>query len=279
MARSTAARAEARFKQLCCLGLGGEAVITALIYELHAIIPFFSASFSFADERGALANVCFDNPDIASITPLYLQVFLNKRDRELPGNSYADAMRWQFGVHDLAKAVTIDPATFHRSDMYNLIYRRIGYELDFLRLVVRERGRGRGMLTLYRSPGTRPWSSEDKRQLAALESFFVHALTSDSKDDVPLIDSGRSGLIVADPNGKPLFFSPEGERLLLLAAHSRIAADTAFSAAITLPHACRPPLPKSVPHIFGRRGRFSAGLSLQEPLGWIHVPGAMAERN
>src|SRR5262249_16218241 len=38
MAKSTAARAEARFKQLCCLGFDAETVVPALLNELHALI-------------------------------------------------------------------------------------------------------------------------------------------------------------------------------------------------------------------------------------------------
>lgn len=61
MAKSAAVRAEARFKQLCCLGLGGEAAVPALLYELHALIPSFSNSFQFADQKGMLANTYLEN--------------------------------------------------------------------------------------------------------------------------------------------------------------------------------------------------------------------------
>jgi hypothetical protein len=39
MAKSAAARAEARFKQLCSLGLGAKAVVPALPKELQSLIP------------------------------------------------------------------------------------------------------------------------------------------------------------------------------------------------------------------------------------------------
>ena len=69
MVKSSASRAEARFKQLSCLGLGGEAVMPALLNELHALIPFFCGNFDFADANGALANICFDNPEVVSTYP------------------------------------------------------------------------------------------------------------------------------------------------------------------------------------------------------------------
>lgn len=52
MAKSTAARAAARFRQLSCLGLGSEQVIPALLAELHAIIPSHANTFFFADGAG-----------------------------------------------------------------------------------------------------------------------------------------------------------------------------------------------------------------------------------
>ncbi|HET8701811.1 MAG TPA: hypothetical protein VFL97_09125 [Nitrococcus sp.] len=39
------ASAETRIKQLCCLGLGGEAAIPAVLAELHALIPSYANSY------------------------------------------------------------------------------------------------------------------------------------------------------------------------------------------------------------------------------------------
>jgi len=235
MMKSTATRAEVRFKQLCCLGLGGEAVMPALLRELHSIIPFFCGNFFFAKESGALANICFDNPEVVYTTPIYMEEFHDRRDRELPGSGYADAMRTQFGVHDLERALAVSVEVFRRSDMYNVIYRRLGYASDFLRLVIREGRRGLGSLTLYRSAGTRPWSPEAKRRLAALEPFFAYALKQPSEGCGALTESDVSGLLVVDQAGALVYSSAQGSRLLFLATHARIAPDTVLATPFRLP--------------------------------------------
>jgi DNA-binding CsgD family transcriptional regulator len=226
MAQSAAARAEARFKQLCCLGLGGEAVMPALLEQLHAIVPSFSSAFFFADEKGGLARCYDENPDTVPQFPLWSEVFFNKRDREVPGHSFAAAMH-QVGVHDLESATSTSPAAFRRTDMYNLILLPCGRGTSFVRLTVRDRGHGLGLILVYRSPRDEHFTRSDKRRLAGLEAFFVHALRDRSQTEDSLAESGRSGLIIADQAGRPLFFSREGRHLLFLAMHpnnGRLAA-------------------------------------------------------
>ena len=40
--------------------------------------------------------------------------------------------------------------------------------------------------------------------------------------DVPLVESGESGLIIANPEGRPIHFSPQARRLLFLAQHPQV---------------------------------------------------------
>ena len=178
MAKSTAVRAAARFRQLSCLGLDREAVIPELLKELHALIPSFSNSFHFADERGGLANIYFENTDLLRLWPLYQQQILERSERQVKGLAFSDGSREQVGVHEFNEAVTEDQEYFHRSDHYNLIVRRVGYDSNFLRLYFREKGHVLGGLTVWRSPSAVDWTAEDKRRLASLESFFIHALTA-----------------------------------------------------------------------------------------------------
>ncbi len=142
-------------------------------------------------------------------------------------------MHTQIGVYDFADslgAINVDQKTFDRSDFHNLIFRPQGIYW-FSRLMVRENGRGRalGNLTLYRGARDRPWTADEKRRLAALEPFLARLLREKSASDGPLADGGNSGFVVADTNGTPLSMSDEGRRLLHLATHPYITADTDFS--------------------------------------------------
>jgi DNA-binding CsgD family transcriptional regulator len=237
LGKSTAARAAARFKQLSCFGLDKEAVIPELLKELHSLIPSFANTFHFTDHAGVLANIYFENTDLVKLWPLYQQEFLELREREIKGLAFSDASRTQVGVHEFNNATSEDGETFHRGDHYNLIVRPLGYDSNFLRLYFRESGRLLGGLTIWRSPSAGSWTSQDKRRLASLGNFFVHALMVKAAPVTPLVDGGENGLIIADATGKPVYFSAEGLRLLFLATSPRRAPGISVSRSPGLPAA------------------------------------------
>ena len=231
------ARAEGRFKQLCTLGLGGEAVIHALLAELHGVLPSECNDFHFANEAGDdSAHVCGESTDFP--TALYTEVFYGTRDGEIKGLAYREASPTQFGVHDAAAALGPDYETvLGRSDLYNLICVPIRRPMNFLRLFIRD-GRQRktlGAVDLHPSIGARPWTPEEKQRLARLEPFFAYALTVSAENDERLTDSGRAGVIIANPAGRPVHLSTEGGRLLFLATHPRVAPGVAVSRVPVLP--------------------------------------------
>jgi DNA-binding CsgD family transcriptional regulator len=170
-----------------------------------------------------------------------MREFHGRRDRELGGAS-PDAVRTQFGVHDFANALSaikVDLNGFERSDFYNLIYRpqRLHW---FMRLMVRDgggRGRALASVTMYRGSRDRPWTPEEKRGLASLEPFLAHALRSKSDTGARLVESGETGMIIADTGGRPVHFSNVGRRLLQLVTHPRVAPDTNFTGFDQLPPA------------------------------------------
>jgi DNA-binding CsgD family transcriptional regulator len=242
MAKSIAARAEARFKQLCCLDLAGEAVIPALLQELHILVPYYWARVFLVDESVRVTNSYDEHPDAHLTAAVYWQEFHGQPGRELAG-TFPDIIRTQVGVRDFEETLgplKIDLNSFRRSDFYNLIYRTTRIDL-FLRLIVREGARGRplGVVTMHRAAGEDRWTAEEKRKLGDLEPFLAHAMTSRGKGGA-LADSGRNGLIVADRAGKVISFSAQGGQLLFLATHECVAPRAPFGPSIVLP----PPVAK-----------------------------------
>ena len=230
-------RAEGRFKQLCSLGLGGEAVIPALLGELHRLVPSDDNEFHFANEAGN-DSAHFYNENANFPTSLYTEMFYGSRDREIKGLAYSEVSATQIGVHDAEAALGPDyDAVLLRSDLHNLICRRLGHAPNFLRLFIRE-GKQRktlGCVVLWPSIGARLWTTEEKRRLARLEPFFAYALTARAGSDEQLTDSGRSGIIITNPTGEPVHLSTEGRRLLFLASHPRVAPGVAVSRVLSLP--------------------------------------------
>lgn len=214
------ARAESRFKQLCCLGLGGEALMPALLAELRVLVPSFGSTFFFFDDHGTLSNVYDENPEAPAVAQLYVQEFYDRPDREM-GCGFADALRGRFGVQGLEDILSVDMDTFYRSDLHNLIYRPLDYD-GMIRLACWDGNHTRGGVMLSRSRGERQFSAEERRTLASLESFFAHALADRRPGETPLVESDRTGLIVANPEGKAIYSSAEGRKLLFYATHPKI---------------------------------------------------------
>jgi DNA-binding CsgD family transcriptional regulator len=219
MGKSAATKAEARFRQLCCLGLGSEAVMPALFHELRTLIPSFGATFFWADRKGEMANVYDENPEGPRVAQTYFQEF---RGRQIAGSeSFAGSMKNECGVAASDNDPRIDMNSVRRTDLYNAILRPLGYD-GFIRLVVRDKDQPLGGLVLWHAPRETGFRPGDKRQLAGLESFLAHALSTPAAADFPLVESSRVGLIVASTDGRPVYSSEEGRRLLFLATHPRI---------------------------------------------------------
>ena len=221
-ARTRLAHQGARIRQLCCLGLGSEAVVPALLKELHELVPSHGNSFFWADERGQLANVYDEHPESANSASLYLDEFYNGREREV-APTFSEAVRHQRGVLRDEQFLHVDMAKFFRSDFYNQVMRPIGYD-RCVRLVVRENGITRGFLHLQRKRTDPAFDDVEIRILQGLQKFLGHCMTP--RDASPVgpayVDSGESGLLITDEKGCPVDFSPEGRRLLFLATHPRI---------------------------------------------------------
>lgn len=232
-----ALRAEARVKQLCCLGLGGQTVMPALLRELHAFLPSFGNTFFWADENGELANIYDESPDSVNVGPLYVNEFYNRREWEV-NLGFTYTMRHHCGVHSSDSLMTVSRREFLGCDLYNLVFRPLRYQ-DFLRLMVREGGRALGALQLWRAPGERKFSQQDMTRLWRLGPYIAHALTQAGARDVPSVESEDSGVIVADRAGVVLYASRRARALLFYAMHPQVAPGKVGAHVGALPPAVR----------------------------------------
>ena len=75
-------RAIAGIRRLCCLGLGGQVAIPALLGELHALIPSNNNFFLWAGPNQEVVNF-YGEGDILQSVPLYFSEFLDKREQDV----------------------------------------------------------------------------------------------------------------------------------------------------------------------------------------------------
>lgn len=211
--------AVAHFRQLCCLGLGGEVVMPALLKALHDIVPSAMNNFLWADDNGNVCNACYEAPITPELVTLYATEFCNKREREV-GPTFGEGMRYVSGVVNWGPLMT---RQFLRSDVFNLIWRRHDAR-DALAAVIRENGKGLGGMLLFRSPGERSFNSREEKALERLIPHIAHALKGNRNLRGAFTASGESGLVIANNRGVILDMCPDGGRLLFMATHPRFDA-------------------------------------------------------
>ncbi|MDE1964948.1 MAG: helix-turn-helix transcriptional regulator [Xanthomonadaceae bacterium] len=214
-------KAEARIRQLCCLGLGSEAVVPALLRELHALVPSHSNGFYWAGANGRVSNAYNEIPEAQSIAQLYVRDAYNTGKREVT-RSLGEAVQREHGVVRDWQTLKVSRRDFYRSDFYNLLLRPLGYG-RLLRLVLRGPSGRCGVLQLQRQLRDPDFTDRDVERLSSIEPFLVQALTwREGVRAELLVDSGEYGMLIADGNGRLLAMSPQGRQLLHLACHPRM---------------------------------------------------------
>jgi hypothetical protein len=109
---NAATGAEARIKQLSCLGLGGEAVMPALFHQLAVLLPSHSSSFFFSDESGRVANIYEENVP-AGVMDLHVHEFVNRRERDV-SLDFMEQVNTCFGVLGPEHVLKVDSSTFEK---------------------------------------------------------------------------------------------------------------------------------------------------------------------
>lgn len=209
-----AGRAETRIKQLCCLGIGGQAVIPELLTRLQDLVPSYSNCCLRMDASGRISYIYDPCPEALDVIPLYVREFYDAREREVIAG-FSQSLRSERGVTSLDEILKVPRRGYFRHDFYNLIFRPLKYR-DFIRVVLREQGTPLGIVAIHRCLGDPEFSHLERRRLAAVAPFMAHAVSTPEDVTVQLIEDDTSGLIIADTSGRIQHMSADAHRLLWL---------------------------------------------------------------
>jgi DNA-binding CsgD family transcriptional regulator len=208
----------AHIRQLCCLGLGGEAIMPSLLRELHELVPCDSAGFFWVDEAGEMSNLYAERLLPPDLMRLYFKRFYEDRER---GFRKGFARLAQNSA--VVSSASFDEA-FYRSEYYNLVLRHLDAHF-LLYALIREGGSPLGQLSLYRPRKSVGFSAADREQLASVTRYIAHGLHTGPIDDPIRNERGEAAtaVVVLDRLGRPVHIAPDGERILFLASHPRIS--------------------------------------------------------
>ncbi|MEO8922053.1 MAG: helix-turn-helix transcriptional regulator [Caldimonas sp.] len=207
----------AHFRQLCCLGLGGPAVMPSLLAALHEIVPSETNSFFWADEAGRLIGFLPEYMLPEVVEPLIGDFEGLMRVAGLPA-SFALTMRVGRPVGNFKSVFTSE---FYKGDFYNLIYRP--YDMYHgVDCIIRESPSKKGMGALFvgRSKNQPHFSSDEENTLVGLIPYIAHALHPQER---PVLDGfelgAESGLVVLDRSKGIAYASARAKEILHLASN------------------------------------------------------------
>ena len=212
----------AHFRQLCCLGVDSQTAMPSLLKTLHGLIGSNSNSFYWAAHNGDITNVYMEQLMPKDIAACFFKEFLNNRTREF---SALDLRKYLPKGSVVGNSAKVFPKSFHHSDVYNLIWRPQSRKHLLWARIRDAEGRANG-IALSRVAGDAEFSVRDEQLLAQLAPYLAHALNARPVVPAHQVDSGESAVVVLNRRGEVEHESAEGRRLLLLAAHPRIAPGT-----------------------------------------------------
>jgi DNA-binding CsgD family transcriptional regulator len=208
-------KAIAYLRQLCCLGLSKELVVSEFLRAVRSVIAsdnnvctMLKPPFQIDDHIMGF--------DVAELANLPLELMANIFTPECHARSAA----W-FSQHPVLTDTRLWDKAYYSTDAYNLVWRPLDQH-HMLWAPVLQYGKPVALLGLLRPKQQQPFNSDEQTLLPRLMPYVAHALAMTSKEEVLYNEKGSSGLIIMNSLGDMLYQSPEAKRLLFLANYPTI---------------------------------------------------------
>lgn len=207
-----------RIQQLCCLGLGGEAVVPILLRELHHIVPSASNLFFWTDEHGEITDAYGEVPELFELIPLYMAEFYNRRDHEAIPVSLSTVAQGE-GVEYLRRIATDN--LNHSPGFYNEIMRTAHYG-NIVCTRIKDHGKPVGLVLQGMGDSNKKLSAAEEDAMVGLVPFIAHALKPGDLLRNITAPSEELGLMIFTCEAKLLHLTRAAKMLLYLAAPQRL---------------------------------------------------------
>lgn len=204
----------AHIRQLCCLGLGGRAIMPALLNALRELLPFDAAEFAWLDARGELVNLYAEPMPPDDI----LQFYFRQSDgtAEHPASS---TFRTRAAQADPVTTFSVTEA-LRRTEFYRRVLHPIGAQ-HVLFCVIRDRDCPLGQLSLYRGGRRSPFGTPERHAIQSISGYIAHGLddslahTRYGKVEASYRDTDQQAMLTLDRDGAVRHCSSAARRMLL----------------------------------------------------------------
>ena len=237
-------------QRIATLGHPPELALHALMAALHDVVPHEKSAFLWVDAEGNDRDWEGTQQAVPEhVFHYYLERYFNRLETQV-----IPSTKELIGRLGTDRSATIED--FHDTEFFNIIIRP-GDNRHYMRVAVRDGIRPVGVFILLRPPGSRDFTREDEQRLAGAAPWIAQALSAPRREpsaEGKLVESA-SGLILADENGNPQYFSEGARTLLHRVTGTPINLSTVSDRAF---HWARPLIGKLLQALTAASGRHSA---------------------
>lgn len=209
-------RAElAHIRLLCSLGLGGAAIMPALLKSLHQLVPCDSAGFFWVDRDGDMADMYVERMLPPELTQRYFE-----RHYDSAAHAFRERLLARMARREYIGEVVVD-SRLEETPYFQEILRPLGVQ-QILIAVVHDEDVPLGQLSLYRGAYAPRFTGDDRDALATASRYMAPALctpiaTQPDERDQSFRDSDEEAVVVFDAAGT---ISSASHRAHALLAHA-----------------------------------------------------------
>ncbi len=209
----------AQLRQLCRLGLHGEAIMPAYLRAMRALVPADFGAFFWVDANGDMTNMYSEKMLPADVTSRYF-----RQHYESVAHAFREQVLAQVRDGPTVREIVADAAML-ASEYYREVLGPLG-AFQILRAVLHERGTPVGQLSLYRPQDAPAFTGQDHEALETAARYLQQALRRGSApaavEAEQYRESGQAALLVCARDGRVQQGSGRGHALLAQASGCRI---------------------------------------------------------
>ncbi|CAN7413269.1 helix-turn-helix transcriptional regulator [Acidovorax sp. LjRoot66] len=207
----------ARLHRMASLEAGGMQLIEPLLQELRRVVGFDFGCMLYPGSDGELMN--YAQEPMQSVARDYFDARILRSERQVLVRSprdFGEVVRHEHGPRLMREQMAVPLTELLRSDYYDAVMRPTGAK-DYMSLVLRTaQGVGLAVIHLFRDASAPDFTPQDAALLARLEAHLARALQQGERD-AQGSEVHSQGVLVATPQGRLMWISPEAEALMPLA--------------------------------------------------------------
>ncbi len=202
----------AHIRQLCCIGLPGQALMPALLRAIREYVSAESAGFFWVDAQGEMTNLYADRMLAPGLMRVYFERYYD--GGELP---FRKAFIKRAQATDAVSSSTASPE-LAKTAYYNEILRHLDAH-HVMYAVIRDQGHALGQLSLYRPRQSSAFNAEERSAIQDISHYVAHAVNrpKDVAAHVEFVDAGSEGMVVIDFQGQIIEAAATSLNLLSMA--------------------------------------------------------------